>query len=306
VIISPVTTTPTSFIPPNLITVAIAVAGSGTVTGTQISCGAKGSSCFGKFKKGTSITLHAGAATGFRFAGWSGACAGAGSSCLVKVERASTVSAKFTPVPHAAIVPIQIGAAQFSVDWQESVGAGKLLVHGTIAKSAEVVVDLARSGGGKLVTEHLSLSAGPFSLTLKLEPGLGLLPGDFVVTIGGRSGNLVVPTQVKTLSLAGPPEGVVDRAFASTAASGPPAATIHASSKEAFVQFEFQTKPTSKQALTISWFRPGGQLLGTTPKPFAADVTSSIKSNASLPPGKWRVDLRSGKTLVKSVTIQVR
>ena len=202
-------------------------------------------------------------------------------------------------------MPLAIETAAFSVQWHESVGTGKLMIHGRIAKSADVQVELDRSGGQKLVSEHLSLPAGSFSLALKLDPGLGLLPGGFVVTISGKSGKLTVPPQVKTLTLPAPAGGVVYRAFASSSPNGPPTGTLR-KSKQAFVTFDFGAQPKSGRPLTIAWFMPNGKLLGTAKKPSAPKVTSSIQSNAPLPAGSWHVDLRSGSTIVKSVAITVR
>ena len=51
---------------------------------------------------------------------------------------------------------------------------------------------------------------------------------------------------------------------------------------------------------------PNGKLLGTAKKSSGPKVTSSIQSNGPLPTGAWRVDLRAGSTIVKSVAIQVR
>jgi hypothetical protein len=178
------------------------------------------------------------------------------------------------------------------------------MLHGRIAKTAQVEVQLDRSSGQKLVSEHLSLPAGAFSLALKLDPGLGLLPGGFVVSISGKAGNLIVPPQLKTLALLGPPGGVVGRAFASSSANGAPAAKLH-KPKQAFVTFDFQAQPRPGQKLTISWFEPNGKLLGTASKPGSPIVTSSIRSNAPLPSGAWHVELRSGGTLVKSVAVDV-
>jgi hypothetical protein len=44
----------------------------------------------------------------------------------------------------------------------------------------------------------------------------------------------------------------------------------------------------------------------TATKSSVATITSSVKSNGPLPRGAWHVDLRSGKTLVESVTINVQ
>ena len=162
-----------------------------------------------------------------------------------------------------------------------------------------------------LLTTNLSLPAGPFNFSIKLLPGLladgePLLPGGFVVSIGGHSGKLVVPTQLRTITLAPPPQGIVDKAFASSSATGGPSATIPASKRSAFVHFDFQSLPSANQKLTVAWYQPGGKLLGVATKSNAPEITSSISSKAPLPIGTWRVDLRAGKTVVKSVPIVVK
>jgi hypothetical protein len=51
----------------------VAVRGKGRVTGGGISCPAR---CKTTIRSGAKLTLRASAASGYRFAGWSGACAG--------------------------------------------------------------------------------------------------------------------------------------------------------------------------------------------------------------------------------------
>jgi hypothetical protein len=206
---------------------------------------------------------------------------------------------------------VSISSARFDVTWAESLGSGTLDVQGKIAKPAEVAFQLHRSGGSKpLLTTKVSLPAGPFKLSIKLLPGLladgaPLLPGGFVVSIGGHSGKLVVPTQVHTIALAAPPQGVVSQAFASASPGGSPEASIPAGGKSAFVHFVFQTLPTANQKLSVAWYRPGGKLLGVATKSSGPVVTSSISSKTPLPAGTWRVDLRAGNTVVKSIPLVV-
>ena len=52
--------------------------------------------------------------------------------------------------------------------------------------------------------------------------------------------------------------------------------------------------------------RAGRKAPGQATKSSAPTITSSVKSNGPLPRGAWRVDLRSGKTIVKSITIDVQ
>ena len=68
------------------------ISGNGTVTGTNISCG---TTCSYLYVLGTNVSLLAAPATGYIFAGWSGACTGTG-VCLLTMDAAKTVTATFT------------------------------------------------------------------------------------------------------------------------------------------------------------------------------------------------------------------
>jgi hypothetical protein len=63
--------------------------------------------------------------------------------------------------------------------------------------------------------------------------------------------------------------------------------------------------PTANEELSVAWYRPGGKLLGVATKSSAPVVTSSISSKVPLPTGTWRVDLRAGNTVVKSIPFVV-
>jgi N-acetylmuramoyl-L-alanine amidase len=92
---------------PVSLTVTRTGAGSGTVTSTPagISCG---SDCAEQFELGTAVTLTAAAASGSRFAGWSGACTG-GAACVLAMDSAKAVTATFAPEPTTARA-VTIGA----------------------------------------------------------------------------------------------------------------------------------------------------------------------------------------------------
>ena len=74
------------------LTVAKAGNGTGTVTGTGITCGVD---CVEVVNNGTSVTLTPSALSGSVFAGWSGACAGSG-GCTVLLDNDKAVTAAFT------------------------------------------------------------------------------------------------------------------------------------------------------------------------------------------------------------------
>ena len=75
-------------------TLTVSKSGSGSVASSPsgINCG---SSCSASYASGTSVTLTASAATGYSFAGWSGACSGSNASCTVSMTQARSVSATF-------------------------------------------------------------------------------------------------------------------------------------------------------------------------------------------------------------------
>ena len=77
-------------------TLSVSRTGNGTITSTPsgIACG---TACSYAFDYGSSVTLSAAPATGWTFAGWSGACTGTG-VCSLTMDAARSVSAIFWPV----------------------------------------------------------------------------------------------------------------------------------------------------------------------------------------------------------------
>ena len=74
--------------------VTVTIAGSGTVTSTPggIDCG---DDCTERYLPGTALQLHATAAAGSRFTGWSGACAHTNADCAFDVTAGITATATF-------------------------------------------------------------------------------------------------------------------------------------------------------------------------------------------------------------------
>lgn len=75
------------------LSVSTSGSGSGTVTASGIACG---SDCTESYAGGTSVTLTAAAASGSKFAGWSGACSGTAATCTVSMNAQMAVTASFS------------------------------------------------------------------------------------------------------------------------------------------------------------------------------------------------------------------
>jgi uncharacterized repeat protein (TIGR01451 family) len=84
--------------PQETLTVTTGGTGSGTVTGSGISCPG---ACTGTYSQGAVVTLASTAASGSTFSGWNGACTGTG-SCTVTMNAAESVGATFTNTATAA------------------------------------------------------------------------------------------------------------------------------------------------------------------------------------------------------------
>jgi len=81
----------------NIYTLTVGKTGSGIVTSSPsgINCGTSCSASYASYASGTSVTLTAVAASGYRFSGWGGACSGTG-ACTVSMTAARSVAATFS------------------------------------------------------------------------------------------------------------------------------------------------------------------------------------------------------------------
>lgn len=97
------------------LTVQLAGTGSGTVTGSGVTC--SGSACSGEYPPHTMVTLAASPASNATFSGWSGGGCTGTSTCTVTLDAATTVTATFDWlfVPsHVAATAYKTNAANLS------------------------------------------------------------------------------------------------------------------------------------------------------------------------------------------------
>lgn len=94
--------TATFALPSFALVVGVTGNGTGTVTSApagvncSIATGTPAGTCTATYAQGTSVTLTATPAAGFKFNGWSGDCSGTG-TCVVQMSAARNVSANFVP-----------------------------------------------------------------------------------------------------------------------------------------------------------------------------------------------------------------
>jgi hypothetical protein len=288
--------------------------GDGSVTSQPagISCG---STCGFDFLKNSTVTLTAAPASGAFFAGWGGACSGGALTCTVKLDAAKTATAAFrTPA-------LTLSALAFNVRWSRSQATGSLDVAGTTTDGAEILVTLATAA-----PLPLTLSSGAFKISVPMPAGL--LPGPQHVVITAVSHGINLPPTDRQVVLKGPPEGVVSEVTFSSTENGPPVDKYPQGAKELFARFRFAAPPqrvckqkrirnkktkkvrvkrvcTARQ-ITVTWFRPNGEAAGApVKKAFSAVVTTFVRSNVVLPSGRWRVELRAGRVLVRDAEVVV-
>ncbi len=180
--------------PPTSFLLSVTNSGSGTVTGTGISCG---SDCSETYTAGTSVTLSASAAAGYNFTGWSGACSGASSTCSVTMDAAKNVTASFqVTAPTAGTTPNTFSfEAVTHARRATAVTSAPIIVLGINAPTP-----ISISGGEYAINDgSFTATAGTVKLgnriTVRLTSPSGFnQTGSATLTIGGVSAHFDVTT----------------------------------------------------------------------------------------------------------------
>ncbi len=191
--------------------------------------------------------------------------------------------------------------------WTASRLKGRLVLRGTSTRAARLQVRVLRpTGRGRaLVTRTVALAGGgAFTRRLVLAPGL--VPGRYLVRVSELGpGPGLLPTAERRATIPAPREGVVSRAYFSTKIGGRAQARI-AGRSIIFAHFRFAARPKPGKRLTVNWYSPGAR------RPVAVDrkgrtsvVIAFIKGTRSLPTGRWRAELRYGRTLVATARVRV-
>jgi hypothetical protein len=151
-------------------TLTVSVAGVGTVVGSpgRLACPR---ACRARLPAGTTVRLRARPASGWTFAGWTGACTAKSPTCAVRLRASARVGARFVrapaPPPAAGFTP-QTLAGTWDGTWQNqtfgSTGSARFLVNATSANSFTFTATL----GGNV----FGCSAPP-PTSGEIQPGTG-------------------------------------------------------------------------------------------------------------------------------------
>jgi hypothetical protein len=278
-----------------------------------VKCGVKGTACLSEMPAGSTMTMKAIPASGYKFNGWTSGCAGKSLTCTFtagKALAAAPVSASFVPQrPNRALV-VRLRPPKIAASFKASIGKGTLRVDGSITLRSRLRIQLRRPGGGPLLTRNVK-ALGSFRLKSlltkgKLANGARLFPGAFVLSVTGRAGNTPVPLQMRTVFVRSPLEGVVRTAYGATLEDGVKVNPIPRGSRQLWAVFRFETQPTILP-ITASWYDLNGKFVGSIKKNNRPVISTGIGSATSgpIPSGTYKVVLKAGKRLIKTARIRV-
>jgi hypothetical protein len=199
----------------------------------------------------------------------------------------------------AQIAPaVTLKSATLSSKWKESWLTGSVGFSGTVTGPATLRVSLRpRAGGPVAAAVTLPLAqAGKFGGELTLPARL--LPKVYRLTVSGEGeGQQIAPVH-RDVVLKAPPEGVVDRAWASRTKNGPPVSTIPGNPTSVWAHFHFAVPPKSKRVRN-RWYSPNFRWWGEKKnKPWTKTVHTRLAA-AKLDKGVWFAYMFSENRVVK-------
>ena len=200
--------------------------------------------------------------------------------------------------PTQAPTAISLENAKLTSSWKQSWLTGRVNFSGAVTGPAELRASLRPVGGGPVAgaVDISMTTAGKFAGVIKLPARL--LPKLYRLNVTATSGDTLVPAVHRDLRLPAPPEGVVDKAWASRTKNGPPVKTIPGSPTEVWAHFHFVVPPKSRKVRN-RWYSPNFRWWGEKKnKPWTATVHTRL-SAAKLDKGVWFAYMFSENRVVK-------
>ncbi len=203
-------------------------------------------------------------------------------------------------------VPLTLESATFSGEWKESfLVGGRVAFSGTVGGPADLAASLRRAEPPRSVLSRTSASvAAAGGYTGSLHVTARPQPGTYVVTVTGTSGGAALAPAELQVTIPAPPEGIVDRASASTTRNGPPTRRTRGPRKELWARFHFTTLPQAS-TVKIVWRTPSFTFVGAATKPATETVVSFVRSTAPLQRGVWYAFIEANGEIAKRVAIRI-
>jgi Tol biopolymer transport system component len=205
-------------------------------------------------------------------------------------------------VPETRGPPTAVESTSFSGRWRVSVYRGALVVKGTVPGQAKLQLALRR-GARVYLSKALDLPTGAFLRSFK-TPG-NLLPATYVLDVSATGSPTELAAQHVPVTLRAPPEGVVSRAWSSTAVLGPPLSHLPPRTSLTFVHFRFSALPKAGRAIVVSWRGPAKAKPRRKPRADLVVAWIGTMNGPPLPRGKWQAVLKAGGTVVKRLNFWI-
>jgi hypothetical protein len=138
------------------------------------------------------------------------------------------------------------------------------------------------------------------------DPQIVLPGGGRGITVLMRSAGANWVWQVADYLAAPPARGLVSRAYVAAFRRGPAATRLSGRRDQMWAYFVFLVQPARSRAITVTWYAPGGRLVGTAGKARSQVIESSVVGRGgTFQRGVWRAVLRVGGRTVAQARVRV-
>jgi hypothetical protein len=200
--------------------------------------------------------------------------------------------------------PLTLTAPVVKPVWKGGFFAGTIDVRGKTGAPQQLKLVITGLKGKHVAEQDIQLKGtGAFHHTFKLPRWV--LPGAFGISATASLSTGTSVTQQRSVTLAGPPEGIVRRATPSGSRAGPAQAKLPKTARQAWVRFRFASKPAAKKVVA-TWYFPNGTRAGDKVFDYSPILDATVSNpGGPLPPGRWRCVLHIGNQVVSAVSVTI-
>jgi hypothetical protein len=208
-------------------------------------------------------------------------------------------------VGRAAAPTLTLDTATVAASWKESWLTGSVHYSGSVGGAASLIVSVKRAdkpGAPPSARATIQSSGGSFSGDLKLPPRV--LPGVYAVRVYGTSGSEKLTAAERQVTVPAPPEGIIDKAWATTSRGGPPMKRINGPRTIMWAHFHFLVPPKSGR-IKAYWYSPSFKYLGVVNRKYRQSFDTFVRVPTGLEAGNWWVFMRSGNRVAIRVALRL-